>query len=220
MSKILCTLETLGKNLQKEAANELKQIKYAASNALNKIAFVSQRKLKEEYTKNFKVRNKTLPRKIEVTKATKQNLEAKIALNAPNTGFMEIHTTGGISKPTKSKHLAVPGESIQEKGRTGTGKMKQSLRPAQLLKYANMHPKKRRNKVANPHAFLVNKNGKILIGRRLKDNRKKTEWLYLQILQAKEEKRWAFKEIVKSIADLNLAKEFEQQLKRALETKK
>lgn len=132
MSTINCTPQTFMSELQKEIARQEKQARFAAVGALNRVAFDSQKELRGTYSKAFHVRNKTLPRKIEVTKATKDNPVAVVALNAPKTEFMEIHTTGGTAKPTKSRSMAIPDISIQEPGRTSTGKMKQSLKASNL----------------------------------------------------------------------------------------
>lgn len=221
MSTINCTPQTFMRELQKEIARQEKQARFAAVGALNRVAFDSQKELRGTYSKAFHVRNKTLPRKIEVTKATKDNLVATVALNAPKTEFMEIHTTGGTAKPTKSRSMAIPDVSIQEPGRTSTGKMKQSLKASNLLKYADSHPTKKRARVAQPHAFKMKTGGgDVVIARRNKTDRSDMDFLYREEKEVKINKAWPFKEIVKKIADTRLVKYFEENFKKALATAK
>lgn len=221
MSTIHCTLDNLAKTLEKEVKKEMKQVKFAAVGALNRVAFDSQKELRDTYSKAFHVRNKTLPRKIEVTKATKDKPVAVVALNAPKTEFMEIHTTGGTAKPTKSRSMAIPDASIQEPGRTSTGKMKQSLKASNLLKYADSHPMKKRGKVAQPHAFKMKTDGgAVVIARRSKTDRSEMDFLYREEKEAKINKAWPFKDIVKKIADTRLVKYFEENFKKAIATAK
>lgn len=217
MSTINCSLENLAKTLEKEIRKNVKQAKFAAVGAINKCAFDSQKALRGAYAHSFHVRNKSLPRKIEVTKATKENPVAVVALTAPNTEFMEIHTTGGIAKPTRSKAMAIPDKSIQEPGRTATGRMKESLKPSNLLKYADAHPTKKRKKVANPHAFkMVTKNGDVVVARRNKADRSKIDWLYREEKEAKIKKRWDFKGVVQKVVDRRMKKYFDYYLDKAM----
>ncbi|MBR4348055.1 MAG: hypothetical protein IKN03_06855 [Fibrobacter sp.] len=221
MSTIHCTLDNLAKTLEKEVKKEMKQVKFAAVGALNRVAFDSQKELRDTYSKAFHVRNKTLPRKIEVTKATKDKPVAVVALNAPKTEFMEIHTTGGTAKPTKSRSMAIPDASIQELGRTSTGKMKQSLKPSNLLKYADTHQSKKRGKVAIPHAFkMKTRGGDVVIARRNKADRSEMDFLYREEKEAKIKKSWDFKGIVQNVVDQKMEKYFDESLKKALATAK
>lgn len=221
MSTINCTLENLAKTLEKEIKKEIKQVKFAAVGALNRCAFDAQKDLRGAYSGAFHVRNKSLPRKIEVTKATKDKPVAVVALNAPNTEFMEIHTTGGVAKPTKSKAMAIPDKSIQEPGRTSMGRMKQSLKPSNLLKYADTHQSKKRANVANPHAFkMTTKGGEVVVSRRNKADRSEMDWLYREEKEAKIKKSWDFKGIVQKVVDRRMKKYFEENLEKAMKTAK
>ena len=221
MSTINCTLENLAKTLEKEIEKEIKQVKFAAVGALNRCAFDAQKALRGAYSGAFHVRNKSLPRKIEVTKATKDKPVAVVALNAPSTEFMEIHNTGGVAKPTKSKAMAIPDKSIQEPGRTSMGRMKQSLKPSNLLKYADTHQSKKRAKVANPHAFkMTTKGGEVVVARRNKADRSEMDWLYREEKEAKIKKSWDFKGIVQKVVDRRMKKYFEENLEKAMKTAK
>ena len=77
MSMVRCSLENLGKTLEQEIKKEVKQAKYAASVALNNVAFKARENLIKEYNKSFVVRNSNLPRAVSVKKATKENLKAR-----------------------------------------------------------------------------------------------------------------------------------------------
>lgn len=221
MSTVRCSLKDLAKTLEKEVKKEIKQVKFAAVGALNRCAFDARTELQSGYGKAFHVRNKSLPRKIEVTKASKDNPVAIVALNAPKTEFMEIHTTGGVAKPTKSKAMAIPDKSIQEPGRTSTGRMKQSLKPSNLLKYADTHPSKKRGKVAIPHAFkMKTRGGDVVIARRNKADRSEMDFLYREEKEAKIKKSWDFKGIVQKVVDQKMEKYFDESLKKALATAK
>ena len=221
MSTVRCSLKDLAKTLEKEVKKEIKQVKFAAVGALNRCAFDARTELQSGYGKAFHVRNKSLPRKIEVTKASKDNPVAIVALNAPKTEFMEIHTTGGVAKPTKSKAMAIPDKSIQEPGRTSTGRMKQSLKPSNLLKYADTHPSKKRGKVAIPHAFkMKTRGGDVVIARRNKADRSEMGFLYREEKEAKIKKSWDFKGIVQKVVDQKMEKYFDEALKKAMATAK
>lgn len=221
MSTINCTLQNLPKELEKEIGKQVKQVKFAAVGAVNRVAFDAQKALRGGYSSAFHVRNKTLPRKIEVKKATKENPIAVVSLNAPNTEFMEIHTTGGVAKPTKSQNMAIPDVSIQEPGRTATGRMKQPLKPSNLLKYADAHPKKKRANVVQPHAFkLTTDAGNVVVARRNKADRSKLDFLYREEKEVKIKKSWDFKGIVQKIVDRCLGKYFDENLKKALASAK
>lgn len=221
MSTIHCSLKDLAKTLEKEVKKEIKQVKFAAVGAVNRCAFDSRKALQDAYYDAFHVRNRSLPRKIEVTKATKEKPVAVVALNAPNTEFMIIHTTGGVARPTKSSSMAIPDKSIQEPGRTSTGRMKESLKPSNLLKYADAHPTKKRGHVANPHSFkMKTTGGAVVVARRNKEDRSKMDFLYREEKEAKIKKSWDFKGVVQKVVDSKMEKYFEENLKKAMATAK
>jgi hypothetical protein len=213
-------LENLAKTLEKEIKKEIKQVKFAASVALNNVAFKARSNLIDEYKKSFTVRNTNLPKAVTVKKATKEKLTAEVSFPKD---WMYINTVGGDKKSEKSKVLMVPikGGDLKDY-RTSSGKIKQGQRPAGLLKYHNAHPEKKRQNVANPKAFLMEsqKTGQTLIARRNKDNRKQMDWLYVGVPVANVKKKWDFNAIVQKTADRNLSKEFEKEFQKAMETAK
>lgn len=220
MSTVRCSLENLGKTLEQEIKKEVKQAKYAASVALNNVAFKARENLIKEYNKSFVVRNSNLPRAVSVKKATKENLKAEVSFPKD---WMYINTVGGKKNPERAKVLMIPLKNGDLKDyRTQSGKIKQSKRPASLLKYADAHPKKTKGHVANPHPFLLrsNKKRQIFIAVRDKVDRSEMKWLYVGIPVADVKKKWDFDKIVKETAEKELPKEFEKQFKRAMETAK
>lgn len=220
MSTVRCSLENLGKTLEQEIKKEVKQAKYAASVALNNVAFKARENLIKEYNKSFVVRNSNLPRAVSVKKATKENLKAEVSFPKD---WMYINTVGGKKNPERAKVLMVPLKNGGLKDyRTSSGKIKQSKRPASLLKYADAHPKKTKGHVANPHPFLLrsNKKRQIFIAVRDKVDRSEMKWLYVGVPVADVKKKWDFDKIVKETAEKELPKEFEKQFKRAMETAK
>ena len=224
MSTVRCSLENLGKKLEQEIKKEVKQAKYAASVALNNVAFKARENLIKEYNKSFVVRNSNLPRAVSVKKATKENLKAEVSFPKD---WMYINTVGGDKKPEKSKLLMVPIKDGDLKDyRTSSGKIKQSKKPVALLKYHNAHPDKPkgkgRGKVANPHPFLITskKTGRTLIAVRDKVDRGNMKWLYVGVPVGDVKKRWDFENIVKETAEKELPKEFEKQFKKAMATAK
>jgi hypothetical protein len=105
--------------------------------------------------------------------------------------------------------------------RTQSGKIKQSKKPVNLLKYADTHPFKTKAHVATPHPFVIeNKKGQTMIAVRDKENRKDMKFLYVGVPTADVKKRWDFEKIVKDTADKELEKEFDAALEKAFATAK
>ena len=62
MSTVKCSLKDLAKTLEKELQKDIKQTKFAASKALNNVAFKARTNLITSYQHNFVVRNTNLPK--------------------------------------------------------------------------------------------------------------------------------------------------------------
>lgn len=220
MSVVTCSLKDLAKTLEKEIRNEVKQTKFAASVALNNVAFKARNELMREYPKSFTVRNKNLPKAVAVKKATKEKLEAEVSFPKD---WMYLNTVGGEKKPENSKSLAFAGSEIDNGGRLSSGKIKQSQKPGQLLKYADAHPNRTKGGKGGkkPRAFkTVGKHGYQVIGIRENSGSRDVKWLYSLQDEAKIEKKWDFGGIVKDLAEKELPKEFEKQFKKAMEAAK
>mgnify|MGYP003495020082 FL=1 len=219
MSVVKCDLKNLSKVLEKEIRKDLKQVKFAASVALNNTAFKARSNLIDEYNKSFTVRNTNLPKAVTVEKATKEKLQAKVSFPKD---WMYINAKGGKKEPEHSKVLMVPLKNGGLKDyRTQSGKIKQSKKPGNLLKYADSHPLKTRAHVANPHPFVMNnKNGQTMIAVRDKANRKELKFLYVGVPTANVKKRWDFEKIVQDTAKKELPGQFDAAFKQALATAK
>jgi len=219
MSVIKCDAKNFMKVLEKEIKNKQKQVKFAATVALNNTAFKARENLIKEYKESFVVRNTNLPKAVAVKKATKENLQAEVSFPKD---WMYINTKGGKKEPEHSKVLMVPIKNGGLKDyRTQSGKIKQSKKPVNLLKYADTHPFKTKAHVATPHPFVLeNKKGQTMIAVRDKENRKDMKFLYVGVPTADVKKRWDFEKIVKDTADKELEKEFDAALEKALATAK
>lgn len=204
-------LEDLAKELEKEIKKENKKIIYAAIRSLNETAFLARKNLMTEYHKAFNVRNKSLPKKVSVKKATKKEMIAEVGFPFD---WMYINTKGGTKRPEAKKNLSIPIEYGVAGSRLASGKIKTAFKPVNLLKYADTHKKKRKGKVATPHAVKIKtQKGKELIARRRKENRKEMEWLYVQTPTAEVKKKWDFEGIVRQTVEKNLVREFEKAVK-------
>lgn len=219
MSVIKCDAKNFMKVLEKEIKNKQKQVKFAATVALNNTAFKARENLIKEYKESFVVRNTNLPKAVAVKKATKENLQAEVSFPKD---WMYINTKGGKKEPEHSKVLMVPIKNGGLKDyRTQSGKIKQSKKPVNLLKYADTHPFKTKAHVATPHPFVLeNKKGQTMIAVRDKENRKDMKFLYVGVPTADVKKRWDFEKIVKGTAEKELEKEFDAALEKALATAK
>lgn len=219
MSVIKCDAKNFMKVLEKEIKNKQKQVKFAATVALNNTAFKARENLIKEYKESFVVRNTNLPKAVAVKKATKENLQAEVSFPKD---WMYINTKGGKKEPEHSKVLMVPIKNGGLKDyRTQSGKIKQSKKPVNLLKYADTHPFKTKAHVATPHPFVLeNKKGQTMIAVRDKENRKDMKFLYVGVPTADVKKRWDFEKIVKDTADKELEKEFDAAFEKALATAK
>lgn len=215
------SLENFGKALENEIKKNVKQMKFAAMNAVNDVAFTKVKPaLTSEFKKSFVVRNTKLPNHIVIEKATREKSVAKVTF--PHD-WMYLNATGGDKKPERSKVLMVPIKNGGLKDfRTSSGKIKTSKKAAVLLNYADSHPKKTKAHVSTPHAFknIKSRHGQDLIAIRDKNNRKEINWLYVGVPVAKVMKKWDFDEIVRKIALKELPLEFDKQLKHALATAK
>lgn len=227
MSSITCSLQNLAKTLDKELQKEIKQVKFAAMNALNDVAFKHVRdKLESEYRESFKVRNQSFPRAIYVIKATKDNLVAEVGYKSD---FMKLHATGGTRKPEGGREaLTIPLDKDAPGLRSLKGSVKQRNQVPKLLEYHNQNPLKKKPKSVVKRPFVLESNGKAVVMKRAKgnttlksrhrDNGDKALFAFAK--EAKIEKRWDFEKIVKDTVDKELPKVFEKRFKEAMATKK
>lgn len=210
----------IAKVLENEMNKNVKQVKFAAMKSLNSVAFKARTGLIDDFSKSFTVRNKSLPKAVAIQKAEKEKLVTTVSFPKD---WMYLNTVGGEKRPDGSKALAFPGSEIDNGARLSSGKIKQSQKPKQLLKYADSHPGRTKGGkgAAKPHAFkTVGKHGYQVVGIREGTGDRDVKWLYSLQDKAKIEKKWDFFGLVKETAEKELPKEFEKQLKHALETAK
>lgn len=217
----------LTKYLERQVKNLDKQIKFAAMNALNDVAFQKVRpKLEEEYKKAFTVRNKSFPRAIAIKKATKDDLQTTVSYKAD---FMALHAKGGERKPEKAAvALTVPINKDAPGFRFESGKVKGRNKAPELLKYLNAHSIKTKGKSGVKRPFILKAGGSAFIVKRdksttTKESRKKgnaDKFLFVFENKTKIPKRWDFDKIVKETAEKELPKLFEKRFEEAVKTAK
>lgn len=226
-TKIFTSVKELAKFLEDDLKKKEKQIRFAAMNALNDVAFQKVRpKLEEEYKKAFTVRNKSFPRAIAIKKATKDNLETTVSYKAD---FMALHAYGGERKPEKAAEaLTVPIDKDAPGFRHVSGKVKGRNKAPELLKYLNSNPIKTKAKSGVKRPFILRAGGSAFIVKRdksttTKESRKKgnaDKFLFVFQNKTKIPKRWDFDKIVKETAEKELPKLFEKRLAEAMRTAK
>jgi len=223
MSDVTINFKDLGGSILKQMQNIQKQMTFAQMKALNEVAFKSRTNVISAYNSRFRSRNKTFPKTVRVDKATKEHLSATVSF--PHD-FFKLNDVGGEKRSGSGKSLAVPTsvghggnwESGQiSTSRTPKGSVKKSMRPAELLRYHNTHPKKKKNNVANSHAFILDGKKGRFVARRKKENRKIMEFLYFLPKMGNVPARWDFEKIVEATSKRHLEKEFNRVLKWALE---
>ena len=209
------------KLLQKQVEQDAKNIRFATMNALNDVAFKARQELINEHKDVFTVRNKGFPKAIVVTKATKQNLEAKIEHKAE---FMKLHAYGGSRKPLDHSMIAIPLEKDAPGFRFESGKVKERNKPGELLKYYNANPIKTtsKSKVKRPFILKYDRYKAILI-KRAKGNTKQSERkrgngdkiLFTFSSDAKIKKTYDFDNIITKAVDRNFDRLLDKRLKEA-----
>ena len=224
---IFTSIKDLSKYLTNELKKQEKQIKFAAMNELNDVAFQKIRpKLEEEYKKAFTVRNKSFPRAIAIKKATKDNLQTTVSYKAD---FMALHAKGGERKPEKAAvALTVPLNKDAPGFRFESGKVKGRNKAPELLKYLNTHSIKTKGKSGVKRPFILKSGGSAFIVKRDKNTTTKEsrhkgnadKFLFVFANKTNIPKRWDFDKIVKETAEKELPKLFEKRFKEAMKTAK
>lgn len=206
MSKVV-TLAGLPKVLEKELEKEVNDVKKAAVKALNSSARKARTAVARLEAKTLGFKSKKFAKKIEIKKATANDLNATVSF--PNNAS-EVNKDGKtyLMIPIKGylKRIGYDADSIT-RGLANT-----------LLTYANAHPKKTQKSVSKPSPFfkLMNSKKQFFISARKEDERKKMNWFYV----GKEGKEPDFEGIVKKTADENLEKDFERELKKITDKRK
>lgn len=154
-----------------------RQIPFATSIAINNTIYDVRRDVIEDtWPRAFRVRNKTLPRRLfkVVKKATKGDLRALLSQDL-DRGWVERQAKGGVKTGSKGGRVAIP--TNPEPMRTSTGRIKSSLKPGAL-----------RN---TPGTYVIKKGARTFIMQR---NKRGTKLLYSVVASAKISKRFSFDE--------------------------
>ena len=211
----------LAKAIARQAVIMEKNVKVAAAMALTNVAFKSTRDIEAEYRKTFHVRNQNFAKALLYRKATPAILVASVWYK---NDFMELHTTGGIRKPTNEKvehggsRSAISVPFSENDRRMANGKTRKRDRAPSLLKYANDNDNKKQKAVsAVKKPFLLKtKEGKAYIVKRAKGNttlasRKPHNgdlFLFTLAKEVKIDKKWDFNKIVEDSVEKRLDKEY------------
>lgn len=238
MTEIVKGLNDIRNFFDKKVKSDMDDAIYAAQEALNAAAIGSSKiaggvrgakqTLVDEFEKTFDIKSKSFIRYlrrgglnkggIQIQKASKRDgLDMKIGINVnENQNWLKLQAFGLAKTPEDQKKgknypmLAIPTSrgavKINSSGRiTGAG-------AARMLKYGSQHPKKRKNHVATPHAFIMKgvAGGKDVIAKRNKENRKKIDFFFVLQPSIKIKKNWDFYGIIQNYIDKNLDSIFDR----------
>lgn len=191
------------KELEKKINKDIDMVKKAAAKALNSSARKARTAVAKQEAKVLQFKSKKFKKAIQITRATKDNLEAVISF--PDTA----------SEPMKDgkKYLMIPlKKGLKDFGQT---EIKRDL-AIPLLKYANENPHRKKKRVAEPHAFFKLQSGKTgqeLIAVRQKNDREKMHWLFA----GRKGEDCDFAATVDKVANANLKKDFDRELAKMIE---
>jgi hypothetical protein len=129
MAKIRLEIDTRElKKLERFAKKAQAQLPFAASKALNSLAFETRDKVRGSMPSNFTIRRPWVTRQIEVKqRADKRNLEAVLGTSQAGR-FLAKHEDGG-TRPALGRYIAIPTRAVR---RTKTDQIRKSDRPASL----------------------------------------------------------------------------------------
>lgn len=201
------SLKDFAKVLDKEINNQVKDVQKAAAKALNSSARKARTAVAKLEAKTLGFKTKRFAKAIEIKKATKDDLNATVSF--PNNAS-EVQNNG-------KTYLMIPIKGNLKKIGYGEDDIKRGM-ANDLLKYAHEHPKRTKKKVEKPQPFFKLKNDKnqFFISARKEDNRKKMNWFYV----GKEGHEPDFVGIVQKTVNENLEKDFERELKKAIDKNK
>lgn len=203
-----------------------KQIGFAASRAVTKLAYEGQKAVRASLPQHFHIRNDGTSKAIKVQPAArKSGLDAEAIVYVGALGgrdfndWMERQETGGVKTPTSGHSLAIPKDvraSVMEI-------LKRAQRPRALLKGYNKEVKQKKKKVARYRVpskpFIIkDKNGKLYVATRLEAKRPYTQHLrifYRFISKIETPKRLAFRENTLKVARDKLGEVFGAELEAA-----
>ncbi len=116
------------KKLERFAKKAQAQMPFAASKALNSLAFETRDTVRASMPGNFTIRRPWVSRQIEVRqRASKADLTATVGTSQAG-GFLAKHEEGG-TRPALGRFIAIPTQAVR---RTKTDQIRKSDRPANL----------------------------------------------------------------------------------------
>ncbi len=194
-----------------------KQIPFAASLAVNRVAEIAKQDLRKSLRKDFVIRTKWVEKGIQRTRATKRKPESTVG---SRDEFMALHVTGG----TKRKGAVDGGRSRKEGPGPGRSMgVPASPGPARKSKTGRTLPSKWPDKFGQRgkrKPFIIKIRGKVALARRKGKKRFPLQMIYFFKKSVKIDKRWDFLKIVELSLTRNWASEAVRALEDALKSAK
>lgn len=208
MSNKIVSLKDLGKELEKQLKKDVDNVKKAAAKALNASARKARTAIAKQEAKTLGFKTKRFAKSIKINKAQKNNL---------NAGLVIPNNASEVQKDGKN-YLMIPIKGYLKKIGYPKDQITRGM-ANHLLTYANANPRRTKKIVENPHPFFKifsDKTKQWFIAARQQENRKKMNWLYV----GKEGKEPDFLGTIKKVVNENLEKDFERELKKAIDKNK
>lgn len=181
------------------------QIPFAASKALNSLAFDIRDKVRGSMPQNFTIRRRWVVNQMQVKqRADKRNLEAVVGTSDAGK-FLAKHEEGG-TRPALGRYIAIPTRAVK---RTKTAQIRKSDRPSSLGSKATVVD-------YNGNKWLaLNKSRKWAQG-----SASKTRLLYLLKPRTQIDERLQLHEQGQSVVKMNGSRALQQAVDYALRTAK
>lgn len=181
------------------------QMPFAASRALNTLAFDVRDTVRASMPQNFTIRRRWVVNQLQVKqRATKRQLEAVVGTSDP-AKFLAKHEEGG-TRPALGRYIAIPTRAVK---RTKTDQIRKSDRPASLGSKATVVD-------YNGNKWLaLNKSRKWAQG-----SASKTRLLYLLKPKTQIDERLQLHEQGQSVVKMNGSRALQQAVDYALKTAK
>lgn len=192
-----------------------KQIPFAMSLAVNRVAERAKDELKKSLRKDFIIRTNWVEKGIQRTRATKRKPESTVG---SRDGFMALHVTGGTKRkaggdggrkrsggPKGGRSMGIPASPGPAR-KTRTGRTQPSKWPGRFGQRAKRKP-----------FILRTKGGKVALVRKRGSRKKpKLQFIYFFKRSVKIQKRWPFQRIVETTIQRHWADEAVKALDEAI----
>lgn len=206
------------------------QIAFVTAKSLTDLATASQRLIRENIPRRFNVHSTWVQKGVRVKPALKKDIqnygmaEAEVKHIDP---YMEQHEVGGDKelrshgKSVGKKNIAIPEKGFAANARTGSGKIKTSMRPKTLLKDIGKPGRQRKwGKHRKPKPYIIKSkfNGAALIAIRTTDARYPVEYLYVLSKHAHIKQRFDFEKQTRVYVEGNASKVFAENMMAAIKS--